>query len=230
MTELIHDLAVFDLETTGVDVRTARIVTAFVGVLDATGSVVSSRSWMADPGIEIPPGAAAVHGITTERARADGRPASEVVAEVLAEVRGLLGQGLPLVVYNAPYDLTLLDHEAERHGFEPIVKYAPVIDPLVVDKAVDRYRKGKRTLEAACTHYGVSLEGAHDASIDAIAAGHLARALMTKHAPALPSTLAELHAAQVTWHDTQADSFEDYMRTQRDHHFTADRGWPVRDH
>ena len=119
MTELLRDLAVFDLETTGVDVRTARIVTAYLGVLDASGEVVSSRSWMADPGIEIPEGAAAVHGITTERARADGRPAAVVVAEVLAELRSVLERGLPLVVYNAPYDLTLLAHEAVRHGLEP---------------------------------------------------------------------------------------------------------------
>jgi len=93
VTDLLRDLAVFDLETTGVDVRTARIVTAYLGVLDASGEVVSSRSWMADPGIEIPEGAAAGHGITTERARADGRPAAVVVAEVLAAA-GLDAQGL----------------------------------------------------------------------------------------------------------------------------------------
>jgi DNA polymerase III subunit epsilon len=228
VTELLRDLAVFDLETTGVDVRTARVVTAYVGVLDASGAVVSSQSWMADPGIEIPAGAAAVHGITTERARADGRPAAEVVAEVLAELRSVLERGLPIVVYNAPYDLTLLAHEAARHGLEPIVAPSPVIDPLVIDKAVDRYRRGKRTLEAACAHYGVLLDGAHDASIDAIAAGHVARAIVAQHAAALPDTLEGLHAAQIAWHDAQADSFEDYMRTQRDQHFTADRGWPVR--
>lgn len=228
MTELLRDLAVFDLETTGVDVRTARVVTAYVGVLDASGAVVSSQSWMADPGIEIPAGAAAVHGITTARARADGRPAAEVVAEVLAELRSVLERGLPIVVYNAPYDLTLLAHEAARHGLEPIVAPSPVIDPLVIDKAVDRYRRGKRTLEAACAHYGVLLDGAHDASIDAIAAGHVARAIVAQHAAALPDTLEGLHAAQIAWHDAQADSFEDYMRTQRDQHFTADRGWPVR--
>lgn len=228
MTLLQRDLAVFDLETTGVDVNTARIVTAYLGVLDSNGTVVSYYEWMADPGIEIPEGAAAVHGITTERARAEGRPAAEVVAGIITELRALLGRGLPLVVYNAPYDLTLLAHEAARHGLEPITDPAPVIDPLVIDKAVDRYRKGKRTLVAACAHYGVVLEGAHDASVDAIGAGHVARALAEHHAAALPDTLEGLHAAQIAWHDAQADGFESWMRTQKDHHFTADRGWPVR--
>lgn len=229
MSLLDRELTAFDLETTGVDVRTARIVTACVAVLDASGALVSRRDWLADPGVEIPEGAAAIHGITTERARAEGRPAAEVVTEVVDELRAQLAAGRPLVVYNAPYDLSLLAHEAARHGVAPLVDLAPVIDPLVIDKAVDRYRKGKRTLEVAAVHYGVTLDGAHDAGADAIAAGQVARALAVAHAAALPATLDELHAAQARWHDQQADNFENYMRTQRDHTFTADRGWPVRD-
>lgn len=228
MSLLERELAVFDLETTGVDVRTARIVTACVALLDASGALVSRRDWLADPGVEIPEGAAAIHGVTTERARAEGRPAAEVVSEIVAELRHQLGAGRPLVVYNAPYDLSLLAHEAARHGLAPLVDPAPVVDPLVIDKAVDRYRKGKRTLEVAAAHYGVALDGAHDAGVDAIAAGQVARVIAATHAAALPGTLAELHTAQARWHDQQADSFDDYMRTRVDHAFTADRGWPVR--
>src|SRR5690606_26374276 len=61
----IDRLVVFDLETTGVDPTEARIVTAYVGVLDATGTVVEERSWIVDPGVEIPEGSIAVHGVTT---------------------------------------------------------------------------------------------------------------------------------------------------------------------
>ena len=63
---------------------------------------------------------------------------------------------------------------------------APVIDPLVIDKAVDRYRKGKRTLEAAAAFYGVPLDDAHDAGADAIAAGRVAQAIAREHGAALP--------------------------------------------
>ena len=70
--------ATFDLETTGVDVTTARIVTASLILLDPQGNVVRRGEWLADPGVEIPAGAAAVHGITTEYAREHGRPAREV--------------------------------------------------------------------------------------------------------------------------------------------------------
>ncbi len=221
-------LAVFDLETTGVDVRTSRIVTAHIGVIGPDGHPVESWSWLADPGIEIPEGATAVHGITTEQARSEGRPAREVVSEITDALRALLARPLPLVVYNAAYDLSLLKAECERHGVEPLIDPAPIVDPLVIDKAVDRYRRGKRTLEAAAAHYGVELSGAHDAAVDAIAAGRVAQALARQHLEALPDDLAVLHGAQVSWHEQQCDSFEDYMRRERDHRFTADRGWPTR--
>ena len=74
--------------------------------------------------------------------------------------------GIPVVAYNAPYDFSLLKYEALRHGIEPIIAPAPVIDPLVLDKAHDRYRKGKRTLEVVAAHYAVSLVGAHDAAAE----------------------------------------------------------------
>ena len=67
-----HDeLGVFDLETTGVDVDTSRIVSAHVGVLDAAGEVIERLDWLVNPGVVIPDGATAVHGITTQRAEVD---------------------------------------------------------------------------------------------------------------------------------------------------------------
>lgn len=220
-------LAVFDLETTGVDTSTARIVTAFLGVLDERGELLEQHAWLADPGIEIPEGAAAIHGITTERARAEGAPAQQVVAAIVAEVANLLRAGTPVVAFNAAYDFTVLHHEALRHGIAPVETPAPVIDPLVLDKHVDRYRKGKRTLGVTCAHYGVELDGWHDASADAIAAGRLAQA-MHELFPQLRVPADELHASTIDWATQQAESFARYMQ-QRDPSFTADRGWPIRE-
>ena len=64
-------LATLDTETTGVDVENDRIVTAVLDVYDPHGRT-ASMPLMLDPGIEIPEAATAVHGITTEQARADG--------------------------------------------------------------------------------------------------------------------------------------------------------------
>ena len=221
-------LAVFDLETTGIDVESSRIVSAHVGVIDATGAIIEKTDWLADPGIEIPEQASAVHGITTERARAEGRPSIEVVGEIIASLNDVFARGLALTIYNAPYDLTLLNREARRHGLAPLASPGPIIDPLVLDRVVDKYRKGKRTLEAAALVYGVPLTDAHDAGADAVAAGRIALALAGKYGAQLAIDGADLHALQIGWCAEQSASFQDYMRRTKDPAFTAHGGWPVR--
>ncbi|WP_167139587.1 3'-5' exonuclease [Diaminobutyricimonas sp. TR449] len=221
-------LGVFDLETTGVNVETARIVSAHVGIIDSAGTVLEQWQWLADPGIEIPEQASAVHGISTERARQFGRPAAVVVEEIIATLRALFARGLALTVYNASYDLSLLHHEALRYGLTPLEDPAPIVDPFVIDKAVDRYRKGKRTLSAASLVYGVDLENAHDASADAIAAGRLAQAIARLHGDKLPTDVAELHQAQIGWSAESAASFQDFVRRTKDPDFTTSGAWPLR--
>lgn len=223
-------VGVFDLETTGVDVTADRIVTAHVGLLDASGTVLTARDWLADPGVPIPDGASQVHGISTEHAREHGRPAPEVVAEVVDAVRGILEAGIPIVAYNAPYDFSLLKHEALRYGVEPILAPSPVIDPLVVDKAYDRWRRGKRTLTVVAGHYAVRLDGAHEASADAVAAGRVAQALAARFAPWLPGTAHELHTRQVAWARAQAASLTDYFIQigRLDPDERLDGSWPIR--
>lgn len=221
-------LGVFDLETTGVDPTTARIVSAHVGLVDEDGGVVERKEWIVDPGVPIPDSAAAVHGITDARARRFGRSPAAVVPEILAAIRSVYERGFPLVIYNAPYDLTLLAAEARRLGLEPLPDTESIVDPLVIDKAVDRYRKGKRTLSAAAEAYGVRLTDAHDAGADAIAAGRVAQAIARTHAAELALAAAELHAAQVGWFAEQAERFEAYMREKHDPAFTCSRLWPQR--
>jgi DNA polymerase-3 subunit epsilon len=230
-SELPHWLTrigVFDLETTGIDVESDRIVTAHVGVLDSSGNEFVAKDWLADPGIEIPEGATAVHGVTTAHARGHGRPAHQVVSEVAGALRSLLSQGVPIVAYNAAYDFSLLAHECERHGIEPLVDPSPIIDPFVIDKAYDRYRPGKRTLEIVAAHYDVRLDGAHDASADAVAAGRVAQALGRQYR--LAETSTQLHTQQIGWARSQAASLTEYFisvgRLEPDQ--TLDGTWPVR--
>ena len=222
-------VGVFDLETTGVDVDSSRIVSACVAILGDQGEVVARWDWLADPKIAIPEGAAAVHGITTEMAQANGRSAAAVTAEIAQTLRALFALGMPVVAYNAPYDFSLLDRECRRHHVEPLDNPAPIIDPLVIDKALDRFRKGKRTLTAAAERYGVVLDDAHDAGADAIAAGRVALALAAAFPEELGIPLPQLHASQEFWYAEQASSFQDYIRKVKgDETFVADHDWPVR--
>jgi DNA polymerase-3 subunit epsilon len=221
-------MAVFDLETTGLDLREARIVTACAVEIDQDGSIAgANKEWLADPGIEIPVAASNVHGVTTEVARANGRPAKEVVEELLETLRGFFARGLPVVAFNAPYDFTILHYEALRYSLEPITDPRPVIDPMVMDKFVDTYRSGKRTLEVAAKIYGVALEDAHNATADAVAAGRVAQAIATKYAEKLPADLDSLHNSQIEWSANQDASYEKFRRGTTPE-FTIQRGWPLK--
>ena len=221
-------LAVFDLETTGLDLEQARIVTACAVAIDERGQVTGTNTeWLANPGIEIPEAASNVHGVTTEIARARGRDTRDVVSEILETLRGFFDAGIPVVAYNAPYDFTILHFEALRNGLEPLADPKPIIDPLVLDKFVDQYRSGKRTLQVATSVYGVSLSDAHNATADAVAAGRVAQAIALKYSDKLPVDVFELHDAQKIWSVIQDDSYEIFRRKSSPD-FTVLRGWPVK--
>lgn len=223
-------IGVFDLETTGLDVTTERVVTAFVGVLDSNGAVIQSNSWVANPGIDIPERAAAVHGYTTERVQREGRPAAEVVSEVLAALRDLFAQGIPVVAYNATYDFSLLHCDALRNGLPPLDGPSPIFDPLIIDKKIDTYRKGSRTLVSACDTYGVTLDDAHEAKSDAVAAGRVLLALAAKfpEETSLQGTPQELHDNIALWAKQQADSYADWAaRNGRTVSRPGPGTWPV---
>ncbi|GAB3472205.1 exonuclease domain-containing protein [Actinophytocola sediminis] len=219
------NLATFDLESTGIDTETARIVTACVARVSAKERDV--KVWLADPGIDIPAEATAVHGITTEHARDHGRPTADVVREINEALYWVRRDQLPLVIYNAPYDLTLLDREGRRTGFAGLdMRGMHIIDPLVIDRAMDPYRRGSRKLVDVCRHYGITLTDAHTAEGDAIAAARLAWRL----AKVYPDSLGDLDALQerqAVWYHTWAISFEDYLRRQGKTE-SIDRDWPIR--
>lgn len=231
MTELptwAQTLAVFDTETTGVDVETARIVTATVALLDAQGAVLERHDWVIDPQIEIPAAAAAVHGITTEVARETGMQPEVGVAQIIETLNNMFSRGYAVTAYNAPYDFTILAREAARYGIAPLTDPSPVLDPLILDKQFDRYRRGKRTLTATIEQYGVTMGQAHDAGEDAIAAGRLVQQIAKKFASLLPQEAAEVHQSQITWCAEQTANFEDWMRRTSNPSFSADGSWPIR--
>jgi DNA polymerase-3 subunit epsilon len=218
----------FDLETTGVDLNHDRIVTACV-VQCGGGQPTASATWLADPGIEIPEQAAQVHGITTDEARAKGRPAAEVVAEILAALGQVITSGIPVVAMNARFDLTILDREARRYGLDPLPDGFPVVDPYVLDKAYDRYRRGSRKLVDLCTHYEVPIGDAHTADADAIAACRVAWRLGQRFPQLAQYEPHELHAAQKHWAADQAAGLQRYLR-KSDPTAHCPTDWPLVPH
>lgn len=224
----------FDLETTGTDPYEARIVTgAVIEVRD--GHVLGRREWLADPGVEIPADAVAVHGISSERASAEGRPADLVVDAMADVLVAYWKSGVPVVAYNAAFDLTLLSAELRRHGLPSLrdrlggTDPAPVIDPYTIDRWADRYRRGKRNLEAVCAEYGVELKSAHDAASDALAAARLAGVIAVRHPKVAALGPAELHRRQIEWYAQWAADFQDFLRRKGEADAIVDGRWPLRE-
>lgn len=207
-----REMFVFDTETTGVDVDLDRIVTATIARI-IPGQPVNARTWLLDPGIPIPKAASDVHGISTERARADGQDPADVIPEIAAGLSVASLRGLPVVAFNAAFDFTILERECRRHHVrfpEPLV-----VDPFVLDKQLDKWRKGSRTLTATCAHYRVALDGAHDATQDALAAGRVAWRMCELWPGELQIPLEDLHTQQAMWRHAWAAEFQHYLRTKK---------------
>lgn len=213
-------LLTFDLETTGPDPRTAYVVTSALIAIDGPRKI--STNWLADPGVEIPPGATAVHGITNEHAREHGRPHAEVVAETVEGIRAGWREGRALVVFNAAFDLTIL------HRWDPSFEVlGPIVDPFVVDRAVDPFRRGKRTLAALCAHHGVRLDEAHEAEADALAAARLAWKFLGDLPDLDPTDWRQLNARQTRWHEERQKDFAAYLERSGKDASDVNTSWPL---
>jgi len=232
-----------DTETSGVSVHKDRIVTATAAIVNPDGTVAFQRDWLIAVDIDIPAEATAVHGVTTEHAREHGLPTDVAVKEIANSIRYAVHSSMPVIAFNSVFDLSIINAECIRRGLGTLEEFcgrpiAPVVDPLCIDKHVDRYRPGSRKLDAVCAHYGVTLENAHTAAADAVAAVHVAqrlaercrmspealRALYTdrrypnEFARAFGSlgrmSAADLHAAQVVWYREQTDGLGSWWMKQ----------------
>lgn len=222
-------LIAFDLETTGTSPAHDRVVTAAVLHIHPAEGRVQHYEWLLNPGIPIPEPATAVHGITTEYAATHGRAPAGALLEIAAHIGDAAHTRTPLVAYNAPFDLTMLRAECARHdAITPAI--GPVIDPLVLDRGLDKYRPGTRRLAATAAHYGITLgeTEAHGAGADALAAARVAWKLAEQHPELAHATVDELHEQQARWHAVWAEQFEIWLAQQPDREAMAvPRGWPI---
>lgn len=214
-----------DTETTGVDWTSDRVVEVAVVVVHPDGTTGDSFTTVINPGVDIPEEASAIHGITTDRARDEGVSPADALAEV---ARRIFDHGHhPIVMFNARFDWPILLAEAERHGVEfPFL--APVLDPFLVDRMVDKYRKGGRKLMLVAQHYAVELDevDAHGALADAVASARVMRAIVARFPQVGRHSLASVFLRQVRGHEQWRQGFVEYKR-RTDPAFDIDPGWPV---
>lgn len=205
----------FDTETTGVNTASDRIVTA--ALIYRQGGQNIEKTWLLNPGVDIPVEASNIHGVTTEYARAHGQDPRIGLEEIAVELVKHLETRTPVVAFNATFDVSILDAELIRYGLTPVsarlaTGWTPVIDPLVLDRAVDRYRKGKRKLVDLCTHYGVAETGTlHTADADVAATLDVLDLIIAKYPELGQMALPDLHSYQARAHHQWATNFNQYL-------------------
>lgn len=219
-----------DTETTSVDPETARIVSAALVLDDSRTGKQWVKDWLISPGVDIPLEATAVHGISTEHAEQHGGPPGEAlrgIVSAFALIRQEYGP-IPLVMVNAAYDLTILDRENRRHDVsDGLTLELPVIDTLVCDRALDKYRRGRRTLTATAAAYGIAISGAHTAAGDVLCAINLARAMGARYPRFGSADVWRLQTMQRVAASDWAAHFQEYRR-KSDPGFVCEGSWPFK--
>ena len=191
------------------------------------------RTWLADPGVEIPEAATAVHGISTAQARAQGRKISEVLEEVAEVLARAMSAETPVVAFNGSYDLTLMEAELDRHGLPTLRQrlgrdLGPVVDPLVLDRMVDRFRKGKRRLGDLTEVYGVRVASSlHTAEVDVEATLDVLEAMVDAHPQLADLPREDLVSTQAQAHRKWAESFNRWLARQDPGRPGASLSWPL---
>jgi DNA polymerase-3 subunit epsilon len=170
---LTGQASVIDTETTGLNVRTDRII-SFGHVRLIDGKIGEKIEWFFNPGdVEIHPDALRVHGITREFL-ADKPP----IKSYLAQIVELMVEAV-VCGHNVKFDIDMINAELARHRFPPLEKFIlGVFDTMKESR--ERWPGKAASLDALCERVGVSTahREKHGALTDAVLC---AEALVAMH-------------------------------------------------
>jgi DNA polymerase-3 subunit epsilon len=143
--------------------------------------------------------------------------------------------GIPVVGVVLRYDLTVdatLDQSFGHCGLQPPHWGGPALDVSVIDRRLDKYRKGRRTLSDLCTEYGVEVGEArmHNAATDATLSVRVLQQLANRYPVLTRTDLKTLTLRQAELHRSNLVDLNEY-RLQRGQppisEWEIDAPWPV---
>lgn len=169
--KLKRPIAFLDLETTGINVSSDRIVELSILKITPNGK----EEWMStriNPGIPIPAKSTAIHGITDSDVA--NAPAFKEVAKNLAAFI----EGCDLAGYNAiKFDIPVLAEEFLRINIDFNFRKRRYVDAQVI-----YHKKEQRTLSAAYQFYcNKDLKGAHGSKADTAATYEVLKAQLDRY-------------------------------------------------
>ncbi|MCG1035585.1 3'-5' exonuclease [Polaribacter sargassicola] len=161
----------FDLETTGTNIATDKIVEISILKVFPNGNK-ESKTWLVNPEMKIPQASIDVHGITNEKVAAE-----PTFKELAPKVNEMIADS-DLAGFNSNrFDIPLLAEELMRAGIDFDMKNRKAIDVQVIF-----HKKEQRTLSAGYQFYcGKELEGAHGAEADTNATYEILLAQLDKY-------------------------------------------------
>ncbi len=161
----------FDLETTGIQISSDRIVEISILKIFPNGNK-ESKTWLVNPEIEISKEASDIHGITNEQV------VTEPLFSELAPKISQMIEGCDLAGFNSNrFDIPLLAEEMLRANIN-----FDMIDRLAIDVQVIFHKKEQRTLGAGYKFYcDKDLENAHSAEADTLATFEILEAQIEKY-------------------------------------------------
>ena len=157
MLQLTRPIAFIDLETTGVNLSTDRIVEIAIVKLMTDGTRLVKRKLL-NPQIPIPQSSSDIHGITDEMVKD-----APTFKQAGNEIKQFL-EGCDLGGYNSNrFDIPILMEEFLRAGMEEV----DLSQQRMIDVQHIFYQMEPRTLTAAYKYYcDKELENAHSAEVD----------------------------------------------------------------
>lgn len=161
-------VAIIDVETTGINPDKDRVIEFAVQKgLDSNGY---SQSWRVNPGIPIPAGASAVHGIYDDDVK--DKPPFAALIPVIQKI--IAGTDI-IVGYNLEFDLRCIASEFRRAGAEPLeISKKLQIDPL----KIWRHFEPRKLEDAVRRFVGEEHESAHSAEGDVAATGKVLKGML----------------------------------------------------
>lgn len=180
---LIRPIAFFDLETTGVNVGSDRIVEIAILKINPDGTKVS-RTHRVNPERPIPPQSTAIHGITDEDVK------NEPTFAQLADKLFIFLHDCDFGGYNSnKFDIPLLVEEFHRAGLNLNIRERKLVDVQNIFHKMEQ-----RTLAAAYQFYcHKELINAHSALADIEATYEVFEAQLEKYHTALKNDVDFLH-------------------------------------
>ena len=159
MLQLTKPLAVIDIEATGMNLSTDRIIEIAIVKIMPDGRKTVKRK-LVNPGMPIPPAVTEIHGITDEMVKD-----APVFRQVANEIRQFIDVA-DLAGYNSNrFDIPMLVEEFLRISLEFDMKNRRLLDVQKIFHQMEQ-----RTLAAAYKFYcNGMLDNAHSAEADAVA-------------------------------------------------------------